>query len=122
MAAIITLGGGLVNATGQQITLVIGSGAVPYSPSSGITGITISAAGSNVPIASSSISSTTLTLILAGTILSGQICTLTIVTGSNLTDSLANTALGQSNLALTNTSMAISQTGKIPSIPSSPSV
>lgn len=110
-AANITITSPTLAVDGKTITATLsgGSGA-GYSPSSGITGITVNVNGTPYPVTSNAISGTTLTLNMAGEIGSSATITVTILSSSNLTDSGANTATGQTAVATTNNSSKVSIT------------
>lgn len=103
MSASITIGGLALGSDGKTLTasLANGSGA-GYAPSSGITGLSVSDGTYLYNIASTAISGTTLTITLGPFIKSGATVTVTILAGSNLTDSGSNTAQGQAGVAVTN--------------------
>ena len=105
MAAILLLSVPSLATDGITLTATIGGGTAPYSPSSSITGLYVSVSGTAVTIKSSAISGTTLTLTLGSVVFAGAPITLTISSASNLTDSLANTATGQSSLIVANGSL-----------------
>lgn len=104
MAAIITLGTLALASNGITLTAAISGGSPAYTPTSGITGLTVFRNGFAVSQSSTGISSTQLTVTLTAPIGISDTVTFSISSGSNLTDSAANTPTGQSGLAVTNNS------------------
>lgn len=112
MAASILIGSIALAADGVTFTATLSGGSGTYSLSSGsvITGLTIRYNGAlNYVPATTSIVGAVLTFTTAVQ-LGAATTTVTITTGSNLTDSSANTAAGQTAVSVTNSSTQSSTT------------
>lgn len=107
-ASILTIGSLSLANDGKTLTATISGGTgTGYSPALGVTGLVVSktsGVATKVKIASTAISSTTLTLVLDTTLGSAETLAVDIDAASNLTDSGSNTATGQSSVSVTNTS------------------
>lgn len=106
MAAILTITTPNLDVDGTMISMGIAGGVAPYSPGSGVTKIKVHNVTDGIVfyLAASVIASTTISASLAGYIPAGKTITVDIDASSNLTDSLGNTALGQTGVAGTNNS------------------
>lgn len=106
MSASITVSSLALAADGKTLTGTLSGGTgTGYGPATGITGLTVTDSNTYVYLQSStSISGTTLTIVLSSVVPAGVTIRLSVSTGSNLTDSGANTAQGQTNSAVTNNS------------------
>lgn len=111
MAANLTITGLALGADGVTLTgTVTGGTGTGYGPGSGVTGLTVKLTTNGAPTVlqtSAGVSGTTLTIVLATWIPSTDTVTLDVSTGSNLTDSGANTAQGQTAAAVTNGSTKV---------------
>lgn len=107
---VITLGTGTLANDGKTLTfplLTSGVTGVGYGPSSGVTGLAIHTSGSPqyfYNISAATISGTTLTLVSTSPIPTGLTIQVDISSGSNITDGASNTATGQTNIGITNSS------------------
>src|SRR4051812_17723193 len=116
MAANITITSPSLASDGKTLTATLSGGSAPYSLSTGttLTGLTIkSAFGGVTNIVSTdssvatNISGATITIVVEATVPSGAVVTFDISSGSNLRDSSANTATGQTAVSVSNGSSKV---------------
>jgi hypothetical protein len=105
MSASITIGSLSLNSTGKVLTGTLSGGSGSgYTPSSGVTGLTVrkNATGGEIyHQASAAISGTTLTVTLDTPVPSGTSVVFDGAVGSNITDSGSNTLVGQTGTSVT---------------------
>lgn len=115
MAAVITIGSLALAADGKTITATLSGGTGTGYTISSFAGLGPKLRFNNTnyyfPIASQSITGTTLTVVLALTVGTGETPTFDLSTAATITDSGANTVTGQNDLAITNGSaVTVTQT------------
>ena len=103
MSASLVISAASINAAGTTLTLTISGVSGNLSPASGITGITVhNDSTTQFALGTITTSGATVTVPLNAFCLSGAVPTVDLITASNLTDTAADTPVGQAGFAIAN--------------------
>lgn len=102
-AATLTISG-CVDASGGHTITCNTNASGSLTPTTGITGFSVTTAGVSAAISGVTASGTTVSIALASMVMSGETVTVTLSASSNLQDGSGNTVQGQTNVATTNSS------------------
>jgi len=107
MATAILMSSATVASSGSTISVPTSGSNGTLSPTSAITGFSVTVNGLAYTTSAATASAATVTLTTTQTVPIGAIVTLTLSTGSNLTDSASHTPVGQTGFPATNNAAVV---------------